>query len=384
MPEDQKLKKKIIIFAHDSSLYGASLSLLALLESLKNEQLFKILIILPYNGIIEQRLNKLNIEYEIIPFPRCVIKKSKSVTQRIKVVFNYYKSYFRVLPTLLSLVHKFKPDLIYTNTSIVSIGYIISKRLNVYHIWHIREHGDFEFKYIPNKRKIINYLINSGKVIFVTNELKRNWGFTKVPNSIVVHNGVASGIRKVPIATTSNRFRIGLVGAITPQKGQSIAIDAFKLILNVYSYCELHLHGDIKNYTYYNELLILIKGYGLEDKVVFHSFTSDIESIYKDMDLLLCCSVNEGFGRTIIEAMARGIPVIANANGGPLEIISDKVDGLLYDNSKETLAESILSILSNPKLYFEISESALRKAQNEFSLDKYTNHMLSIFRQALK
>ena len=59
----QKLQKRILIFAHDSSLYGASLSLLTILEDIVTDKAFDILLVLPYGGIIEERLIARNIKY---------------------------------------------------------------------------------------------------------------------------------------------------------------------------------------------------------------------------------------------------------------------------------------------------------------------------------
>lgn len=373
-----KLSKRILFFAHDSGLYGASLSLLTLLENISSDKSFEILVFLPYRGLLEERLNSLQIEYKIVGFPKCVSKKTNSFKYKIKKALNYYRKQTKILPEILSIAISFNPDLIYTNTSAISIGFLIAKRLGIPHIWHIREYGDYDYDYdyLPYRRKVKKLVNKSDKVIFVSKLLQRHWGCSEKENCTVIYNGVDIGSTKLPLISCSY-FKFGLLGSIMPNKGQDIAIKAFYSLLKHNSNCELHFYGDVNDQNYKNNLLMMIEVFGIKEKVIFHPFESDNNSIYQKINILLSCSSCEAFGRTIIEAMVRGIPVIANAQGGPLEIIDDCLNGLLYNGTIEDLAKKMVLLVSDSVLFSEISKNGTIKAQKDFSSEKYTNSIKS-------
>ena len=85
----------------------------------------------------------------------------------------------------------------------------------------------------------------------------------------------------------------------------------------------------------------------------------------------------EGFGRTIVEAMNYGIPVIANASGGVLEIIEDNKNGLLYDSSIENLTDVVIKVLSDKELYESLSYNGRHQAK-KYSVTNYVNAIDSI------
>ena len=92
-------------------------------------------------------------------------------------------------------------------------------------------------------------------------------------------------------------------------------------------------------------------------------------------DLVVNCSKKpEAFGRSLIEAMAMGTPVIAPAIGGPLDIIEDGKNGFLFEqNDIKDLAEKIgkISVLTFNDLP--------GYAQKKFSLNIMVDSILSIY-----
>src|SRR5688572_20686307 len=118
----------ILVFAHDSSMYGASQSLLTALQGIVKKEDRKVLVVLPNPGKMQVALEALGIECKVISFPRCVGLKTKlnSMTRRLKHTYKYYRKFFGVLPSLNKVILEFKPDVIYTNTSVVSIGYFVA------------------------------------------------------------------------------------------------------------------------------------------------------------------------------------------------------------------------------------------------------------------
>ena len=78
----------------------------------------------------------------------------------------------------------------------------------------------------------------------------------------------------------------------------------------------------------------------LKIRIIFAGSQQTMQEIYHMSDVIVTCSRKpESFGRSLIEAMAMDTPVIAPAQGGPLDIIQDGQTGLLIDNTEpETIA----------------------------------------------
>jgi L-malate glycosyltransferase len=381
------VKTKLLIFHHDASLYGASLSLLSLLEHKAFQEEYKVLVLLPYPGVMEDKLRSINIDYRIIPFPRCIAAESHSYWIRFRNILKYLKRERNISSQLQTVIKEFKPDLVYTNTSIISIGYNLSKTHNVPHIWHIREFsGFYGFQYLPFKFFVKKYINNSDLTLFSSNALKNHWIKENHPNGKVIFNGIVSGDRDHMPGSKKlqdNVWKLGLVGSVVPGKGQDVAIKAFASLVREHSNCELHFWGGTIDKPYRNRLFSIIDQNGCKSKVFFHAFEANNELIYKQLDVVLSCSTNEAFGRTIIEAMSRGIPVIANASGGPLEIIDDGINGLFYDQTPVSLFHKMEQLITNQELYATISKNAIEKAFSHFTVERYQKEILDSFNDLL-
>ena len=377
---------KILIFAHDASLYGASQSLLTLIEGIKNNQFAEIFVILPHKGEIEEKLKSLNINFEVIPFPRCFLRdKSINLFGRFKEIVKYNSQLNSVSPVILKTIEQFKPDLIYSNTSIISVGAYMAKKNNLPHVWHIREFGDLDYNlgYIPSRKNIVKQMHQSSSVIFVSKALQKHWLGNALNHSKVIYNGIINqSYDVIPHYPTQDKFTFGILGTFMPGKGQDIAIRAIGLLVKKYPHIMLSIYGNIFDKVYHQKLIDLIAELNIEKNIIFHSFEKNQDVLYRNLNVLLNCSLMEGFGRTIIEAMSRGIPVIANASGGPLEIIKHEENGFLYSHTPESLASYMEKLVSDPKLYKSISENGMRHALN-YSITTYVDNVCVVFDKVL-
>lgn len=376
------MKKKILVFAHETGMNGASHSLLSLLVGLKHE--YEFLVIIPGSGEMQKALEIHKIAFEILNITRCGYFNYISLINHIKVTLYFHRSNYNYLKQVLGISEIFQPDIIYTNTSVLDIGYNLSKRINKPHIWHIREYGDKDFNitYIPFRKLIINKIIKSKKSIFTTGLLKKHWLGKRGINSQIVHNGFDKLNGNSILQNVNGKsIKIGIVGYFIKSKGQIESLEILKGLLKENLDVQLYLYGDYNpNSKYYIELLKIIFDNNLTGKVFFCGYKKQDE-IYTNIDFLLNCSDFEAFGRTIIEAMSYGIPVISKNTGGPKEIITHSKDGFLYNNIAE--AEMyILQCINNDDLYNTISMNAQEKVEKQFSIKRYIDNMKEIFENA--
>jgi glycosyltransferase involved in cell wall biosynthesis len=131
---------------------------------------------------------------------------------------------------------------------------------------------------------------------------------------------------------------VGIVAQITPWKGQIRALQVLERVRRVHPTAELLIVGEPKfvtaatsydNRAYERELHAMVDQLGLQGAVRFLGEREDVERIIAGLDVLLVPSTEEPFGRSVIEALAMGVPVVATENGGPAEVIRRGIDGVL-------------------------------------------------------
>jgi glycosyltransferase involved in cell wall biosynthesis len=119
---------------------------------------------------------------------------------------------------------------------------------------------------------------------------------------------------------------------------------------------------------------------GLEGRVIFAGAQAEVPLWMQAMDVVVHASANEPFGLTIVEAMALGKPVVAAASGGPLEIVSDGVDGLMVPHGDvRGLAAAVTRLLADPELAARLGEAARHRA-GEFSSRRFATRFAEAVR----
>ena len=120
-----------------------------------------------------------------------------------------------------------------------------------------------------------------------------------------------------------------------------------------------------------------MRGLLLENAVRFAGFQSNVPEWMQAMDIVVHASDHEPFGIVVIEAMALGKPVVAGREGGPAEIITDGVDGLLAPHGDASaLAAAICRFLDNPSLMTRCGTAARVRAA-DFTDENYASEVVA-------
>jgi glycosyltransferase involved in cell wall biosynthesis len=181
---------------------------------------------------------------------------------------------------------------------------------------------------------------------------------------------------------------VAMVGQITHWKGHDTAVRALEIVRRTHPRVLLLVVGSVKfdapatrfaNDDYLAELRRLVGELGLADAVRFTGEREDIPEILGAVDLLLLPSIEEPFGRSIIEAMAMGTPVIATDVGGPVEILAHRETGLLAPPREPVAwADAIDDVVERPD---EAQARALRAravAAERFAADRHARVMARV------
>jgi glycosyltransferase involved in cell wall biosynthesis len=128
----------------------------------------------------------------------------------------------------------------------------------------------------------------------------------------------------------------GIVGPITPLKGHDIFLDAAESVLGHLPNAIFTIVGSNPYVTeagsfYEERLRQRVRSSVLRDRVKFVGFRNDVPNVLSQLDILVQPNRGpEGLGRSVLEAMACGVPVIAVNKWGPAELIKDGHSGLLF------------------------------------------------------
>jgi glycosyltransferase involved in cell wall biosynthesis len=100
--------------------------------------------------------------------------------------------------------------------------------------------------------------------------------------------------------------------------------------------------------------------------------------------LFVSAARSEPFGLAIVEAMAAGLPIVATASEGALEIIENGVSGKLVPvDDPEALAQAINELLNDPLECSRLARNAQRAARERFSLMRMAHDTAHIYREVL-
>lgn len=162
-------------------------------------------------------------------------------------------------------------------------------------------------------------------------------------------------------------FIVGIVGRICEDKGQHTVIEAIAKLKE--HNIKALIVGHTMSEAYLAELKESIKRLGLEERVIFSGFTKDVNEHIKLCDVTVLASYKETFGLVVIESMMNEVCTIATDRGGPLEIIDNGVNGLLFDRTAEDLALKIEHLYKNAHIKESLALAGYEKAKREFDYD---------------
>jgi len=122
---------------------------------------------------------------------------------------------------------------------------------------------------------------------------------------------------------------------------------------------------------------------GLGEVVRFCGFAEDWPELLPGLDLLLHPARREGLGAVALEAMAAGVPVVASAVGGLVDVIETGVDGMLVppDDERAWIAAiGELSDADNDTARTRLAAAARRKIESTYTIAQMTDRYLKLYR----
>lgn len=184
-------------------------------------------------------------------------------------------------------------------------------------------------------------------------------------------------LRKV-LSISSEEIVLGVFARLVEYKGQAALIKAVSKLKD--SDIHLIICGGPLNSSYSERLKLLVKEEGLGARVHMLGDVEDVRSLYGACDIVVSPhSKPEGFGLSVVEAMAVGRPVLATALGGPRETILDgKTGWLLNDPSPAGLAQGLHKVLRDRMIWTKMGQSAHVHAKEKYSSSAMVDRLITI------
>ena len=180
-------------------------------------------------------------------------------------------------------------------------------------------------------------------------------------------------IRK-ELGVAQEEFVVGIVARLAPIKNHSLLLRAFaEFEYDLPKKKRLLIVGEGEDRA---KLESLSRDLGIADRVQFLGDRRDTEALFRAMDVYVLCSVSEGMNLTLLEAMSSGLPVIATAVGGNVEIVEHGISGFLVALNKPIeMGQYIQRLSSDQQLRQTMGlagrESVLKRFSDQTMMDQY-------------
>jgi len=237
-------------------------------------------------------------------------------------------------------------------------------------------------------------LSGAGRVIAVSQAVAESLRLNGVIESskiTVVHNGIdtdrfARSIASVGIRGGGSPVLVGTVGHLAPIKGHDVFLRAAALVSVRRQGMQFVVIGEDKSpeMVHRKSLESLVAELGLSGSVAMPGWKDDIPGVLSSFTVFVSAARSEPFGLSIVEAMAGGLPVVATASEGALEIIEDGFSGKLVPvDHPESLAAAIDELLDDPSERSRLGRNAVLAAQERYSLERMVSDTERVYREVL-
>jgi mannosyltransferase len=180
-------------------------------------------------------------------------------------------------------------------------------------------------------------------------------------------------------------YAIGCFGRVRAQKGSDVFVDAMCRLLPRYPDFTAVIVGAVvpEQQGFADELKRRIVAAGLQSRIVITG-ELDIDEVqrwYQRLTIYAFTSRNEGFGLTLIEAMAAGAALVASRAGAAEFVIEDGVTGVLIPpGDVDALVAALEPLMRDPAAAAAMGARARARVLDKFSLDAEANGIAQVYR----
>jgi glycosyltransferase involved in cell wall biosynthesis len=203
---------------------------------------------------------------------------------------------------------------------------------------------------------------------------------------LVIPNAVETlGI--IPAVPAEHPPVIGIVGRLVEWKGQDLFLEAMARLAPRHAQASFVVVGTAseRSLAYEQALRERARQVPLDSRVRFTGHVPEPLSLMREMSIVVVASRSpEPFGRTLIEAMSLGVPVVAPDAGGPAEIVEHERTGLLYaPNDAGGLAAAVERLLAHPEWARRLGEAGRQAVEARYRPEAHARAVEGVYDEVL-
>ena len=276
----------------------------------------------------------------------------------------------------------FEVAAVHVNTIMVREAILAAKRLSIPGVVHVRELIEYDealYTHIGETPEHIVSWITENASHIVANSAATAAAFNKTGNTTLIPNTIDFDSLAGVGNKQGDTVTIGMLSSNLPKKGIYDFVAIANRVAKQRSDCKFLMFGPINDH---------VEGFQQDQKagkttdmVQFPGYVEHPAEAIAQCDIIVNLShFQESFGRTVLEAMAAGKPVIAYDWGALNELVQDGTTGYLVDfKNIEAAAERILHIIDQPQLRHEMGTKAQGVAEQEYGFPRYCQRFAEFY-----
>jgi glycosyltransferase involved in cell wall biosynthesis len=291
-------------------------------------------------------------------------------------------------------------QLVHTNSMVSLEGALAARLAGVPHVWHIRE---LFMEKSPKLHPVLGRALSgvliqklSQRIFCISQAVRAQFGpraahddrLRLLYNALPPPNDEPASPSPLEDTEKPPGFCIGYIGRLSEGKRFHDLLEAVHQLIQTgepEGGVTVLVAGHFVDAPFEARVQAQLQAYGLEAVVRFLGFQQDLRPVYAAMDVLVVPSLNEPFGRVVIEGMRAGVPCIAANSGGIPEIVTHQETGLLYPpTDTQALAETLRLALTHPELLVRLRENAGRMVRERFTIEEQLAQVMACYRELVE
>jgi GalNAc-alpha-(1->4)-GalNAc-alpha-(1->3)-diNAcBac-PP-undecaprenol alpha-1,4-N-acetyl-D-galactosaminyltransferase len=239
------------------------------------------------------------------------------------------------------------------------------------------EHTDLNQIYLPRWQAARQALYRGAAAVVASHAASADWLARSGARAYAIPNPLV-GPPPVKLEQKDERRRIVSLGRLSPEKRPALMVRAFASIAADFPTWDLEVYG----VGPLREPLAVLAAELAPGRIHLRGFTRDVYTILRSADLFVSSSWAEGFGNTIWEALACGVPVVAMDCGAAVRsLVRDGIDGLIVRGGILALAAALASLMKDDtrrKAFAARAPEVLTRFSLESSLEAWDALLQSV------
>ena len=355
--DDEHLR--VVYLDHVAQLSGGEIALLRLLPHLDQVDPH---VILAEDGPLVGALHVAGVSTEVLPFAEPARDLRKGDVHRRGVSPLVAGATGAYIIRLAARLRRLAPDLVHTNSLKAGLyGSLAARLAGIPMIWHVRDRIADDYLPAPAVM-LVRQMTRRLATAVVANSHSTLATLAAGSHPVVIYSVLPEVLSDVPVRHRANGgpLTFGVVGRLTPWKGQDLFLRAFAQAFPKSDEQAVIVGGALFGEDdYARHLPVLAERLGINDRVELRGFRADVWDELSRLDVLVHASLTpEPFGQVVLEGMAAGVPVVAARAGGPAEMLEHGVTGFLYQPMDVSDLAAAMQRMRDPELRERLSAAA--------------------------